>query len=98
MKYRTPLLMVCAALLAMPVVGGSPDKATDAAAAPSADAKPLKLAKHCAAVTGTRIRPKLKDNCESAARPNRTFTQEDLQRTGQIDINEALRRLDPSFH
>jgi len=44
--------------------------------------------------TGTRIA--LKDG-ECANVAGRSFSQEDLQRTGAIDAAQALRMLDPSF-
>jgi Flp pilus assembly protein TadD len=46
----------------------------------------------CAGDTGSRIKPK-----EGECRPGRTYTQEDLQRTGDINAADALRRLDPSI-
>jgi hypothetical protein len=44
--------------------------------------------------TGTRIALK-EGECANVA--GRSFSQEDLQRTGAIDPAEALRMLDPSF-
>ena len=41
-----------------------------------------------------RARP----TARTTSRPLRTYTQEDLQRTGEIDMNQALRKLDPIFH
>jgi hypothetical protein len=55
-------------------------------------------AKSCAYTAGTRIRPSPAMGCKSAVGPTRVFTQEDLQRTGEVDLNAALRKLDPIFH
>ncbi len=70
--------------------------ATEAAAKETA-AKPARP-KACENISGSRIRPSLAEGCRSASGPFRVFTQEDLQRTGEIDINQALRKLDPIFH
>lgn len=48
----------------------------------------------CVRSTGTRIT--LKDD-ECANVPGRTYSKEDLDRTGAITPAEALRRLDPSI-
>lgn len=55
------------------------------------------LKKQCEAISGSRIRPSTANDCKSAHGPMRTYTNEDLQRTGEIDINEALRKLDTIF-
>lgn len=47
----------------------------------------------------TRIRKhddKTPPECANA--PGRSYTQEDLQRTGQTNVADALRMLDPSVH
>jgi hypothetical protein len=67
------------------------------AAAKEAAAKPAKP-KACEYISGSRMRPSLADGCRTASGPLRVFTQEDLQRTGEIDMNQALRKLDPIFH
>lgn len=71
------------------------DPATSTEAAGPDSTLPLK--KQCEAISGSRIRPSAANNCQSAHGPLRTFTNEDLQRTGEIDINQALRKLDTIF-
>ena len=71
--------------------------ATEAAAKETADAKPARP-KACEYISGSRMRPSLAEGCRTASGPLRVFTQEDLQRTGEIDMNQALRKLDPIFH
>lgn len=51
----------------------------------------------CLTQTGTRIRtrdPKTgKLNCQG---PGRSYSRDELDRTGQVDLADALRRIDPS--
>lgn len=49
----------------------------------------------CLRLTGTRIRPPA-GRCASG--PGRVYSREELDRTGAIDLSDALRRLDPSLH
>ena len=46
---------------------------------------------NCVRDTGTRI---AHDGCTAA--PGRSYTREDLERTGSTNTTEALQRLDPS--
>ena len=50
----------------------------------------------CEQVTGSRIRPKTTD-CTSLGYPYRSYSAEELQGTGEIDLVEALRQIDPAF-
>lgn len=49
----------------------------------------------CRQVTGSRIRTR--EQCEPVGYPFQSFSAEDLQGTGQIDLNQALRQLHPAF-
>lgn len=50
---------------------------------------------HCVRDTGSRIqRPPDEARCQSAGR---SYSQEELQTTGEFSTAEALRRLDPSI-
>jgi hypothetical protein len=52
----------------------------------------------CDKPTGSIIRPKVKDGCKpTGSLATRTYSKEDIERTGEFDLNEALRKLDPSF-
>jgi hypothetical protein len=83
-------------------------EATAPAASPEAAAKPVATEgavketaakpKACEYISGSRMRPSLAEGCRTASGPLRVFSQEDLQRTGEIDMNQALRKLDPIFH
>lgn len=46
-------------------------------------------------VVATRNRSKKSDE-ECVAASGRVYTREDIERTGSVDIRDALRRLDPS--
>lgn len=55
--------------------------------------------RHCLTQTGSRISPRADSKgrkCISAA--GRAYSREDLDRTGAVDLAEALRRLDPAVH
>jgi hypothetical protein len=51
--------------------------------------------KYCVTETGSYIK---KTNGECVAGPGRTYSREELERTGEIDNARALRDLDPSIH
>ncbi|MEP7312223.1 MAG: hypothetical protein ABI859_06550 [Pseudomonadota bacterium] len=61
-------------------------------------AKPAKAAKaaECNYRTGTRIRTSNKPVC-SGFGPMRVYTQRDVEMTGEVNLGEALRKLDPIF-
>lgn len=82
------LTVTCAgALLAGCTTLPAPD--LDTTAAKATGPRPTSCLK-----TGTRIALK-EDEC--VASPGRVYTKEDLDRTGEIDIDRALRQLDPTF-
>jgi hypothetical protein len=100
MKMRTGILAVCAAVLLAPAAVLAADTATKAAA----DAKPKKaVAEQCLQVTGSRVRPSKTDSpknntCKQSSYPLRRYTADDLLGTGEIDLTQALRKLDPAFN
>ena len=49
----------------------------------------------CVQSTGTRIED-ASGKCVNV--PGSSYTQQDLQRTGEIDTGAALRKMDPRFH
>ncbi len=69
-----------------------------AAAEPAQPAKTPK-AVHCEAPAGSRIRPQLdaQGRCPQGSAPVRSYSREDIQQTGQIDLDRALQQLDPSL-
>jgi hypothetical protein len=82
-------------VLSVALIGTLSMGAFGADEAPKVTTKPPKPAT-CALNPGSHIRPRIENGCE-APKPFRSYTQEDLQRTGEIDLNEALRKLDPIF-
>lgn len=102
MSHRIAL---AAALL---LSAAAPVFAQDAAPAPSPESKPVvdparddaKVDRFCLRETGTHIRTRAKSNARgdcTSVRAGRVYTQEDLRMTGELDIADALRRLDTSI-
>jgi hypothetical protein len=52
---------------------------------------------HCDRATGSIMRSTVRNGCRASIGPMRTYTEEDLQRTGENDLNQALRKLDVAF-
>ena len=81
------LLPSLAAIIAATVLGGcATHPARTAATTP---------APNCVKDTGTRIQAP-EDKCANV--PGAAYSQDDLQRTGEIDTAAALRKLDPRIH
>jgi len=95
MNTRARILAACAVALLAPLAAQA---AGDAAAAASSGKAKKVVAQQCTQVTGSRIRVRDPARCDRPSmRPMRSYTADDLQSTGAIDLNEALRRLDPIF-
>ncbi|GAB3088878.1 hypothetical protein [Lysobacter terrae] len=110
MKQLTLLLgalfIAGAAQAAQPQANPSPAPNADAAAASQDAAKKTDMDdRHCLRYTGTRITHRSDERSDgkkqrmcSNGQIGRAYTREDLDRTGRIDIADALRTLDPSIH
>jgi hypothetical protein len=61
---------------------------------PGPDARTANAAQTCSLVTASRI-PARPGECSSSA--GRSFSQDDIQRTGQTNLADALPMLDPSI-
>lgn len=104
MKYRTlALAFAVTALLPALSFAQAPQPVTPAAPAPpnvARDADRADIDAHCLRETGSRIR--LRDRAPAARchgfAAGRAYTREDLDRTGEVDIADALRRLDPAIY
>jgi hypothetical protein len=70
----------------------SVDANTDAQAQP---AKKKLSDAQCLRQTGSRIQSKSKQDC---AAYGRSYSRDDLNGTGEVDVASALRRLDPAVH
>lgn len=100
------MAIVKGTLIALLLAGGVAAAGEPAAPAASTDTpeKPVAIegtrparAKACEQSSGSRIRSTPATGCRTSAGLLRTYTQEDIQRTGETDINEALRKIDPIF-
>lgn len=86
MKKVALLLLVAVCL------GAGGVKAADAPARPDV--------KRCEPVTGSRIavKPAAGQRCDKPSQPFlRSYSREELQSTGRVDLDEALNVLDPSI-
>ncbi len=85
-----------------PVPVDSAAPVTDSAAQAAAQDKRTgedKLAdRNCLKQTGSRVIRADSRGRKCANGPGRSYTKEDLDRTGATDLAEALRKLDPSIH
>ncbi len=109
-RLRLPAFAIAALAFGLTAVAGEPPAKPAAAAEASKDAssEATTIAKKaqttsakddaaakCASTTGTRIKPKPPNRCNQSNVT--TYTQEELQRTGEIDTGKALQQLDPRF-
>lgn len=74
----------------------APQAARDAGAATQVGEREARTHRHCLRETGTRIRSR-DDQRRCSAFAGRVWSREDLERTGRVDIADALRTLDPSI-
>jgi len=101
MRRRSRIIAILAAALVLPVALQAADPKVPAK--PKAEEKPAAEAKQvaskaepkCEYITGSRIRHNPKVNCDDGTPGLRVFTSDELQSTGEVDVAEALRRLDP---
>lgn len=70
------------------------DAQADAGLAAKTDAR--KHDPNCLRHTGSRLQPRGKDGCIAGA--GRSYSRDDLDRTGEVDVGEALRKLDPRLY
>ena len=92
-----PLILAFAATLVLAGATAAADE-TPVSPKPTADAaaKPATKAPADCPVSGSRLRQKA-PNCVSAT-PTRSYSQQELQTTGEMDLGQALKKLDPIFH
>jgi hypothetical protein len=94
MFRRTAIWSLSLALAAAAPLVVASDDAAPVAVPPKAEAPmPKRMREVC---TGSRIRPAVGQPCPSAS-ALRSYSQADLQRTGQNQIADALRLIDPIF-
>lgn len=83
------LVPVFALAAALPLAGCS--------SAPARIADGTEATPQCEQLTGTRIRVKDRRECEATGLGLKSYSADELRRTGEIDVVEALRQLDPTF-
>lgn len=73
------------------------ETASPADAAPAADAaeQPRLSEANCVRATGSRI-TKRDGKPRCTGQPGRAYTREDIERTGHLNLSDALRTLDPA--
>jgi hypothetical protein len=97
--FRTIAILASALMLPIALQAADPK----VPAKPKAEEKPAAEARQaaskaeprCEYITGSRIRHKPKVKCDDGTPGLRVFTSDELQSTGEVDLAEALRRLDP---
>jgi len=95
MNTRTLILATALAVAAPAAVLAGETPASAPAATTASTVKPAKAA-DCSISTGSRIRSSGKPICSSVA-AQRSYSQQELQMTGEPRLLDALRRLDPIF-
>lgn len=99
---RNALLMIALTLgfgLAHAETPADPERAPepDTLASKTTETEPaLRAERHCIRHTGTRLKVRDKNGCIATA-PGRSYSRDDIERTGETDVADALRRLDPSI-
>jgi hypothetical protein len=81
------ILLICAVVSASAMGCSSTPQARP-------DAPAAAMTRPCALGSASRI-PARPDQCSPS--PGRTYSQEDVQRTGQTNVADALQMLDPSI-
>lgn len=102
MKFRTPTFLLLAAFVAAPgtialasepVTGSGEPVTVRMKAEVEDDRRAAARSRTCLAATGSRIR-RSGDDCRQ---PGRSYSRDDIDRTGSVDLADALQRLDPSI-
>ena len=97
-RFALAALLFSVAVPALAQSAAPPPAPASTALEPARD--DVRVDRWCLRDTGTHIRTRAKADahrrCASVA-AGRVFTQDDLRATGEIDIADALRRLDPSI-
>jgi len=91
--------MLVAALLAqgLPAAAASPPAKGEAKQAAADTGRSKQAVAKCEYVTGSRIRHDPPVDCDDAAPGVRSYSADELRQTGEINLSDALRKLDPRF-
>ena len=97
LAVEIPAKGVAAEAVSAPAGDTPATASTDTPAVPAKEASVAKKAgTPCEFRTGTRIRAGKAAGCEGAV-PWRSYSKQEIDTTGYIDVAEALRHLDPIF-
>ncbi len=99
MKHRSVLIAGMAGLL-LSGAALAGESAPAANASPAKEESPKKADEpaQCTRAPGSHIRLAKPEDCAKVARgPYRSYSREDIDRTGETNLAEALRKLDPAF-
>jgi hypothetical protein len=98
MNRRSRLIAGIAALLLASGIAAAEEAADAKPAKEEAPKKAVPEPAKCTHAPGSHIKLAKPEDCAKAARgPYRSYSKEDLERTGETNVAEALRKLDPSF-
>ena len=96
--------LIIAALLALPMAAAAQQSTLAKQIATTADANQTKAGEkpridpNCLQHTGTRLAPRKDKQGRCAPGPGRVYSSDDIARTGETNVADALRKLDPSIH
>lgn len=108
-RHRSPIALCLAVVLAATAFGASAQQAaplaqapvetsTDAQTQPSADQKQARVDdSHCLRQTGSRIRTADRTGRTDCRNIGRAYDRDQLDRTGRVNLADALRSVDPSI-
>lgn len=102
MKHALVAALAVFAFAAAPAVAQSQEEPEEEARSRARDSARKPDDRFCIEQTGSRIvaarnaRSK-SDQKDCVAAGGRVYTREDIERTGSVDLRDALRRLDPSI-
>lgn len=100
---RLMIATLCAAgLLGVPACATQQTEGAGDARGPASAGAAAQEDRYCLRYTGTRIDLRRHDRTSGfeqgcVASGGRVYTREDLERTGEVDIANALRKLDPAI-
>jgi hypothetical protein len=98
MKYRTGLIAGMVSLVMVTGIVGAEEAADAAPKKEEPRKKALPEAPKCTQAPGSHIRLSKPEDCAKIARgPYRSYSKDELDSTGESDVGEALRKLDPRF-
>ncbi len=99
MKKQPALIIALAMALVAPLGAVAAETApAEPAAKEAREAKDARSKKAEPCIdTSSRIRRQKAGECTPSAAPTRSWSREEIEQTGETDVGQALRKLDPRF-